>query len=96
MAGAPILVLTQMPDRASALALARAIVEARPAVCVSVGGPVDSLYHRRGKIETAQEIPVAVTMCAGRYTEIEAAIRSRHPYELPGIVAVPFTEGLAP
>ena len=58
MAGAAILVLTQMPDRASAQALARALVEARLAACVSVGAPVESLYHWRGEIETAQEVPV--------------------------------------
>ena len=96
MAGAAIIVLTQMPDRASALALARSLVEARLAACASVGGPVESLYHWRGKIETAEEIPVAVKTCSGRYAEIEAAIRSRHPYELPAIIAVSLTDGLAP
>ena len=96
MTGAAIIVLTQMPDRASALALARSLVETRLAACVSVGGPVESLYHWRGKIETAQEIPVAVKTCAGRYADVEAAIRLRHPYELPEIVAVPITDGLAP
>ena len=96
MPGAAIIVLTQMPDRASALALARSLVEARLAACVSVGGPVESLYHWRGKIETAQEVQVGVKTSRGRYAEVEAAIRARHPYELPEIVAVSLTEGLAP
>ena len=96
MAGAAIIVLTQMPDRASALALARSLVEARLAACASVGGPVESLYHWRGKIEMAQEVPVALKTTRERYAEVEAAIRARHPYELPEIVAVPVTDGLAP
>ena len=96
MLGASIIVLTQMPDRTSALALARSLVEARVAACVSVGGPVESLYHWQGKIETAQETPVVVKTSAGRYAEVEAMIRARHPYELPEIVAVPVTDGLAP
>ena len=33
---------------------------------------------------------------AGRYAEVEVAIRSRHPYELPAIIAVSLTDGLAP
>ena len=66
LAGAAILVLTQMPDRASAQALARALVEARLAACVSVGAPVESLYHWRGQIETAQEVPVAIKTRAER------------------------------
>ena len=35
------------------------LVEARLAACVSVGAPVESIYHWRGEIETAQEVPVA-------------------------------------
>ena len=96
MAGAAILILTQMPDRASAQSLARALVEARLAACVSIGAPVESLYHWRGQIETAQEVPVAVKTRAERYGEVEAAIRARHPYELPEILAVPVVHGLAP
>ena len=96
MGGAAIMVLTQMPDRASALALARLLVEARIVACVSVGATVESLYHWRGKIETAQEVPVVVKTCPERYTEVEAAIRARHPYELPEIVVVPITDGLEP
>ena len=96
MTGAAIIVLTQMPDRESALALARSLLEARLAACVSIGAPVESLYHWRGQIETALEVPVAVKTRAGHYAEVEVAIRSRHPYELPEIIAVPITDGLAP
>ena len=94
MADAAILVLTQMPDHASALALARALVEGRLAACVSVGAPVDSLYHWRGQIETAREVPVAIKTRAGRYAAVEAAIVARHPYELPEVLAVPMVHGL--
>ena len=94
MADAAILVLTQMPDRASAQALARALVEGRLAACVSVGAPVESLYHWRGQIETAREVPVAIKTRAGRYAAVEAAIVARHPYELPEVLAVPMAHGL--
>lgn len=85
-----------MPDRASATALARALVEARLAACVNVGAPVDSLYHWRGEIETASEVPVMIKTQRDRYRDIESAIRARHPYELPEIIAVPISDGLAP
>lgn len=96
MPGPAILVLTQMPDRASAQALARALVEGRLAACVSIGAPVESLYHWRGQIETAEEIPVVVKTRPERYEAVEAAIRARHPYELPEILAVSAVHGLAP
>jgi len=94
LADAAILVLTQMPDRASAQALARALVEERLAACVSVGAPAESLYHWRSQIETAQEVPVAIKTRSGRYAAVEAAILARHPYELPEILAVPIQHGL--
>ena len=96
MAGAAILILTQMPDRASAQSLARSLVESRLAACVSIGAPVESLYHWRGQIETAEEVPVAVKTRAERYAAVEAAIREQHPYELPEILAVPAVHGLGP
>ena len=96
MAGAAILILTQMPDRASAQSLARSLVEARLAACVSIGTPVESLYHWRGQIETTQEITVVVKTRSEHYAAVEAAIRVRHPYELPEIIAVSVVDGLAP
>jgi periplasmic divalent cation tolerance protein len=91
---APILVLTQMPDSASAQALARALVEGRLAACVSIGATVGSLYHWRGEIEMAQEVPLVVKTVSEAYPAVEEAIRCRHPYELPEIIAVPITDGL--
>lgn len=96
MAGAAILVLTQLPDRASAQSLARSLVESRLAACVSIGAPVESLYHWRGEIETAEEFPVVIKTHVERYAEVEAAIRAQHPYELPEILAVPVVRGLEP
>jgi periplasmic divalent cation tolerance protein len=93
---AAILVLTQMPDRATAEALARALVELRLAACVSIGATVQSLYHWRGQIETAQEVPVIVKTRGDAYAAVEKAIRDRHPYELPEIIAVPIADGLPP
>ena len=94
MADAAILVLTQLPDRASAQALARMLVEQRLAACVSVGAPADSLYHWRGEIETAREITVTIKTRSRHWPAVEAAIVARHPYELPEILAVPIQHGL--
>jgi periplasmic divalent cation tolerance protein len=96
LASAALLVLTQFPDRGGAQRLARRLVELRLAACVTVGSPVESLYHWRGAIETAQEIPVVIKTVADRYPEVEAAIREHHPYELPEIVAVILADGFAP
>ena len=48
----------------------------------------------REDIETADEVPIAIKTRAGLYARLESAIRRRHPYELPEIIAVSVTAGL--
>lgn len=90
-----ILVHTTLPDEAAARTLARVLVESNLAACVSVGAPVDSLYHWQGIIENAREVPLTAKTRADRYADVAKAIAARHPYELPEIVAVPIIEGSA-
>lgn len=89
-----LLVLTNLPDAASARALAEHIVSARLAACVNILAPCRSIYRWQGKVEDAEEVPLLIKTAAERYPELEAAIRARHPYELPEIVAVPLSHGL--
>jgi periplasmic divalent cation tolerance protein len=93
---AAIVVLTNLPDRETAQALARALVEGRLAACVNIGAAVDSMYHWQGQIETEMEIPVAIKTRAVLYSKVEAEIRRIHPYELPEVIAVPIADGFAP
>jgi periplasmic divalent cation tolerance protein len=90
----PLLVLTTFPQREAAESLARELLAARLAACIQIGATVHSLYHWHGEIETADETPVAIKTLAALYPRLEEAIRARHPYELPEIIAVPITHGL--
>jgi periplasmic divalent cation tolerance protein len=89
-----LLVLTHLPNRESAEALARALLERRLAACVNILPPCRSLYRWKGAVETADETPLLVKTTEARYAALEAAIREGHPYELPDIVALPVTAGL--
>jgi periplasmic divalent cation tolerance protein len=89
-----LLVLTTLPERAAAEALARELLAARLAACIHVGAPVRSLYHWRGQIEMADETPLAIKTRAELYPMVQAAILASHPYELPEIVAVRISDGL--
>lgn len=89
-----LLVLTNLPDVASAQALAAHLVERRLAACVNILAPCRSVYRWQGKIEDAEEVPLLIKTAAARYPDVEAAIRERHPYELPEIIAVPLNLGL--
>lgn len=89
-----LLVITNLPDADSAHALAGALVEARLAACVNILAPCRSVYRWQGRTESAEEVPVLIKTTAARYPALEAAIRARHPYELPEIIAVPVDRGL--
>lgn len=89
-----LLVITNLPDAYSAHALAGALVEARLAACVNILAPCRSVYRWQGRTEHAEEVPVLIKTTAARYAALEAAIRARHPYELPEIIAVPIDRGL--
>ncbi|MDP3515013.1 MAG: divalent-cation tolerance protein CutA [Sulfuritalea sp.] len=92
--GQTLLVLTNLPDQASAQAMAESLVADRLAACVNILAPCRSVYRWQGRIEDAPEIPLLIKTTAARYAALEAAIRAGHPYELPEIIAVPIAHGL--
>lgn len=89
-----LLVITNLPDAASADTLARQIIAARAAACVNQLAPCTSVYRWEDKIETATEIPLLIKTTKAAYARLEALIRAKHPYELPEIIAVPVTDVL--
>jgi periplasmic divalent cation tolerance protein len=93
---AAIVVLTHVPDRNCAETLAQSLLAGKLAACVNIGAPVTSMYHWRGQIETAEEIPLVVKTRAGLFEAVATAIRAGHPHELPEIVAVSFSDGYSP
>ncbi|MBN3788908.1 divalent-cation tolerance protein CutA [Burkholderia sp. Ac-20353] len=82
-----VLMLTTVPDAATADALADGALAARLAACVSQLGTVRSRYHWEGKIETAEEIQLLFKTSAVRSLELERFIQSHHPYDTPEIVS---------
>ena len=90
-----LVVLTNLPDRASADSLASELVELRLAACVNVLQPCHSVYRWNGAVETADEVPLLIKTTEARYAVLEETIRVRHPYETPEIIALPVTHGLS-
>ena len=89
-----ILVITNLPDRASAQRVAIAAIDSHAAACVNILAQCTSVYRWRGKLETANEVPLLIKTSRQAYSRLEAVIRAHHPYELPEIIAVPLTTGL--
>lgn len=89
-----LLVVTNLPDRASAERVAEALVIQRVAACVNVLADCVSVYRWEGKLEHASEVPLLIKTTRAAYPGLEAALRELHPYELPEIIALPVEAGL--
>ena len=90
----PLLILTNLPDAASAEKLARALIENRAAACVNVLAPCHSIYRWQGAVEMAAEVPLLIKSTAANYPLIEEMVRAQHPYDVPELIAIPITHGL--
>jgi periplasmic divalent cation tolerance protein len=91
-----VVVITTLPDRVSARTLGEALVRERLAACINVMAECTSIYHWQGVVETAAEVPLWIKTRTALYPSVEQYIRTHHPYDLPEVIAIPLTAGLAP
>ncbi|MGD8674101.1 MAG: divalent-cation tolerance protein CutA [Thiogranum sp.] len=89
-----IIVYCTVPDADTGQHIARHLVEYRLAACVNLLPGVTSTYRWQDKVETDTEALLMIKARSAGYAQLESAIRSQHPYELPEIIAVPVTDGL--
>lgn len=89
------LVLCACPDAASAQNLAQALVGEHHAACVSIVPGLTSVYPWQGRIEQAQEHLLLIKTETALFADLESFLKSRHPYELPEIIALPVERGSA-
>lgn len=91
-----VLVFCTVPSDFDAFGLARELVERSLAACVQVGPVVASVYRWQGAVERSDERLLLIKSRGEVFGALEAAIKARHPYEVPEIVAVPIAAGHAP
>ena len=89
------LVLTTVPDLATAQQLAQHALSARLAACVTQLGSIESSYHWQGKVESAEEIQLLFKTSVARTLELERFIQAQHPYETPEILSWQVTASAA-
>lgn len=98
-----LLVWSTVGDAESARRLADGVVRAGLAACVNIGPPVTSVFrwesgsdHAAGAaVQAESEILLLIKTSVAAYPALERHLRQEHPYELPEIIAVPVTHGLA-
>jgi periplasmic divalent cation tolerance protein len=86
-------VLTTLGAGADAAALARTLVEERLAACVNVLPPMTSVYRWKGVVEQDREQQLIIKTAVARLGDLEARLRTLHPYELPEFLVLPASGG---
>lgn len=90
-----IVVLNTCASAEEAERLARTLVDARLAACVTVISPVRSFYRWNGAVTDASEWLLVIKTSRPLFERLRAALESAHSYELPEILALPVVEGSA-
>lgn len=91
-----LLIRINCPSEDIATELARGVVEKKLAGCANIEGPVQSIYHWGGQIESAQEWVLWLKSPATNWERLEAALIQHHPHDVPAILAIPCENVTAP
>ena len=81
------IILSTVPPALSA-ALAKSLLEKNIAACINIL-PVRSLYRWKGEFSDDEEHLLVIKTRRGLADAVIQALRARHPYEVPEIIALP-------
>ena len=88
------MVITNLPDRATAERIADTLVTEGAAACINIMSSCTSVYRWEGKLNHTDEVPLLIKTTRTAYPRLEEELRKLHPYELPEIIALPVIAGL--
>ncbi len=91
-----VLAHTTCADLDAAERLARALVEAHLAACVSIGPEIRSIYPWQGRIETDQEVPVLIKSSVEALPALKGFLVEHHDYDVPELLVTPVIDGHPP
>ena len=87
------MVITTTPGRDIAEKLAEGILSRKLAACVQMID-IRSFFLWEGELQKEDEVALHIKTTEARYSELEAYIWERHPYDVPEIIKLPITGGL--
>jgi periplasmic divalent cation tolerance protein len=94
MATNALLVLTTLGSTDEARHFVTGLVTDRLVACGTVLPRAISVYRWEGAITEEDEVVVLLKTDASKWDELAAAVRERHPYEVPELLAFPVEQGM--
>ena len=88
-----IVVLSTCATADEAAKLARVLVEARVAACVTIVPGARSVYRWQGAVETSEECLLIIKSSRPLFDQLRAALEKAHSYEVPEVLAIAVVEG---
>jgi periplasmic divalent cation tolerance protein len=73
--------------------IARRLVEARLAACVTAVPGAQSTYHWKGAVEQSEEWLLVIKSSRELFAQLKAQLQKMHSYEVPEVIAVPIVDG---
>lgn len=81
-----VLAHTTTPSKDIAVEIGAKLLSLKLAACISIQGPVTSMYHWKGSIETAEEYILTIKTLDSHKDRISSVILEAHPYETPELI----------
>jgi periplasmic divalent cation tolerance protein len=88
-----IVVFSTCGSAEEAESLARQLLEARLAACVSVIMQIQSYYWWKDKVEHATECLLLIKTSRDLFGQLRSKLETAHSYELPELLALPVIAG---
>lgn len=91
-----LVVLVTVGSESEAETIAGALLDERLAACVTIGGPIRSVYRWRGRIADDREWQLVIKTRAALFDALADRVRALHSYDVPEIIGLPVTAGSPP
>jgi periplasmic divalent cation tolerance protein len=88
-----IVVLSTCATEEEAGKIARVLLEARVAACVTIVPGARSVYRWQGAVESAAECLLIIKSSRQLFDALSAALQKAHSYQVPEVLALPIVEG---
>jgi len=89
-------VLVTCDSQSLAETIAQYLVEQKLAACVNILPHIKSIYSWEGKIERSDELLLVIKTRGELFGALSAAVKEKHTYDCPEIIALPVKQGYPP
>lgn len=91
-----LIAFSTVANEADAARLARTLVDEGLAACVNRIPQITSTYRWKGEVCEESEVLLVIKTTRERFEALKERVVELHAYEIPELVAVAVTDGLAP